>query len=276
MRPLIRAVCLFVFAWLVFAGTAAQAQILIWSLPKEERGWIRFEGTYRQTQSRPESNAGDEILEWRSELVISSQGAVEAEFEGTTTKCRWVEFKSTTKANDLDKQPGPGGVYLYKVLIPENRVIGKPTDDDGIPVTFLPIVKGYRKVGARPVEAVTERALAVYPTIAPVTYYPNLKAEGDEAVEIQLPASNEPVAARVVKGSRVIQNNLTRSTNTATLSLADTLPFGLARYQVSLTREEKGLAATADEFKRKSLVEIDMTAVAKGTDAPASELPESN
>jgi hypothetical protein len=261
--------------WLGMGGRSAEAQILIWSLPKEDGVWVRFEGTYRQTQSRPESNAGDEQLEWRTELMISSVGKVTASFQGAETACRWVEFKTVTKANDLEKQPGPGGTYWYKVLIPENRVIGKVADDDGIPVTFLPIVRGYRKVGARTVEPVSERALAVYPTIAPVTYYPNLKAERTEPTELQLPLANEPLSVRVFKGSRVLETSLTRSTNSGVLWLSSAVPFGLAKLQVNLTRDEKGLTAPVDAFRRKSLVEVELSAVAQGTDAK-SELPESN
>lgn len=261
--------------WLGVGGRSAEAQILIWSLPKEDGAWIRFEGTYRQTQARPDSNAGDEQLEWRTELMISSVGKAPAEFQGAETPCRWVEFKSVTKANDLEKQPGPGGVYWYKVLIPESRVIGKVADDDGIPVTFLPIVRGYRKVGTRAVEPVSERALAVYPTIAPVTYYPNLKAEGTEPTELQLPLANTPVPARVFKGSRVFETNLMRSTNSGVLWLSDAVPFGLAKLQVSVTRDEKSLNAPVDAFRRKSQVEVEISAVAQGTDAK-TELPDSN
>jgi hypothetical protein len=261
--------------WLGAGSQSAQAQILIWSLPKEEGGWVRFEGVYRQTQARPESNAGDEQLEWRTELMISSVGKADAMFQGSQAACRWVEFKTVTKANDLEKQPGPGGVYWYKVLIPESRVIGKVADDDGIPVTFLPIVRGYRKVGARAAEPVSEQALAVYPTIAPVTYYPNLKAEGTEPTELQLPLSNTPVPARVFKGSRVFETKLMRSTNSGVLWLSDAVPFGLAKLQVSVTRDEKGLTASVDAFRRKSLVEVELSAVAQGADAK-SELPDSN
>lgn len=272
MRRLSMGLVLIAWAWI--GPQSAAAQVLIWSLPKEDGAWVRFEGTYTQTQSRPESNAGDEKIEWRRELMISSVGRTNASFEGADVPCRWVEFKSTTKANDLDKPPGPGGVVWYKVLIPERRVIGKPVDDDGIPVTFLPIVKGYRKLGAREVQAVSERALAVYPTIAPVTYYPNLKAEG-EAMDVQFPFSNSPVSVRIFKGSRVLQTNSNRSTNTAVLSLSEAVPFGLAKFQVTVTREEKGLTASVDAFQRKSLVEVEQQAVAVGTDA-RSELPDSN
>src|SRR5260370_29473711 len=87
----------------------ASAQILIWNMPKEQGAWVRFEGTYRQTRSRPNATAGDEQLEWRSELTISDVGREKADFEGgKNVPCRWVEFQSLPNPNALEKQPGPG------------------------------------------------------------------------------------------------------------------------------------------------------------------------
>jgi hypothetical protein len=245
----------------------ASAQVLIWSLPKDDGSWIRFEGTYRQTTTRPDAAAGDLTVEWRSELTISAVGAENAEYRGAMTKCRWIEFKSITKPNGLEKPPGPGGTYLYKVLIPEAMVTGKTVDADNIPVTFLPIIKGFRKVGERDVQPVAEQALAVYPMIAPVTSYPNLKPEGDAPQNLPLQFSEQPVSARTHKGSRVIQDAMTRSTNAATLWLADEVPFGLARFQVNLVREGKQTTEPVEAFKRISLTEVEMTAVARGNDA---------
>ena len=76
--------------------SAFSLQMLIWSLPEDEGAWIRFEGSYKQTRSRPNSNAGDEVLEWRSEMTISSLGRENAALsEGSDeTPCRWVEFKT--------------------------------------------------------------------------------------------------------------------------------------------------------------------------------------
>jgi hypothetical protein len=245
--------------------TPASAQILIWSLPAEDGTWVRFEGLYKQTRARPESTAGDEQLEWRSELTISSVGRETATLDGKDLACRWVEFKTLTKPGGLDKEPGPGDLYVYKVLIPEDRVIGKTIDDETIPVTFLPIVKGFRRVGMREPEAVQEKALAVYPTVALLTYYPNLKSQGDEAEELQL--AGNAVKARLYKGSRIFKQPTARSTNAASQWRSDDVPFGLAKFQVTLTREEKALAATSDEFQRASLIEVEMAVAAVGGDA---------
>ncbi|MGE5191781.1 MAG: hypothetical protein ACM3U2_04720 [Deltaproteobacteria bacterium] len=274
MRANLIAVLTLVMTLLALPLPTTSAQVLIWSLPKEDGTWVRFEGTYKQTRARANVAAGDEMLEWRGELTISAVGSETAEIDGTDdagkaikkeVPCRWVEFKSITKPSGLDKQPGPGDTFVYKVLIPEEAVIGETTDKDGIPVTFLPIVKGWRKVGQRDAQAVTEKALAVYPTISLVTYYPNLKAEGDESEQVQV--AGEAVAARLYKGSRLFKSTTSRSTNAAVLWRSDAVPFGLARFQVTLTQERKELAASADEFKQATLIDVDMAVVATGNDA---------
>jgi len=253
-------------AWLATSMAPASAQVLIWSLPKEDGAWVRFEGTYKQTRSRPNSNAGDEALQWRSELTISAVGSETAELDsGKKQACRWIEFKSLTKPDGLDQELGPGDLFVYKVLIPEERVIGKPVDNDSIPVTFLPIVKGWRKIGQRDAEAIREKALAVYPTIALVTYYPDLKADAEPSEPLEIAGKEAPV--RLFKGKRVFQNASSRSTNVGELWLSDAVPFGLARFHVTLAREEKPSSAPADEFARAVFAEVDMSVVATGNDA---------
>ncbi|MGQ0635110.1 MAG: hypothetical protein ACT4QC_10895 [Planctomycetaceae bacterium] len=256
----------FAAAWLELGTQPASAQILIWNLPQKDGAWVRFEGTHRQTRARPK-NAGDEVLEWRSELSISSVGSEQASYAGQNVKCRWVEFKTVTKPPDLEQQPGPGGTLVYKVLFPENEITGQIVEDEDIPVTYLPIVKGYRRVGQRPAEPLTEKALAIYPTIAPLTYYANLKPDGEAPVDLPVAFLNKPLSTRLFKGSRVLVGRSDRSANTALLWRTESVPFGLAKFQVTITREEKDADASHDAFRRVSLTEIEMTAVAVGNDA---------
>ena len=77
-----------------------------------------------------------------------------------------------------------------------------------------------------------------------------------------------------MKGSRLLETSQTRSTNTAVLTLSQAVPFGLAKFHVEQTREGRGLTQATAEFRRKSLVTVDMTAVKSGTDGK-SELPDS-
>jgi len=198
-----------------------------------------------------------------------SLGQESAEYNGRMVDCRWVEFKSVTKPRGVEKQAGPGGTYIYKVLIPEEAVIGKPTDDQNVPVTYLPIVKGFRKVGERPVEPVREKALAVYPHVALLTWYPDLQAEANLNEEV--PVDGTRYQALAHKGTRVLADKTSRSTNSATLWLASELPFGLARFEVSVVRESKHPEAADDAFQKVSVVEVSLAAKKIGA-AAGSEI----
>jgi hypothetical protein len=252
-------------AMLVGNLSPVSAQVLIWNIPETDGAWIRFEGTYRQTQARPNVATGDALLEWRQELTISSVGGQEGEYQGRTVPCRWIEFKSVTKPAGVDQPPGPGGVILYKVLVPVEAVIGKPVDGESVPVTFLPVLEGLRKVGDRPVEKVQAGALAVYPHISQLTYYPDLAPVSNQAEEITV--AGESVPARVNKGKRELQDNRSRSVNSATLWLSDKLPFGLAKFTVNVERDQKLPTAPIDDFRRVTVIDVEMTAVEVGQNA---------
>lgn len=245
--------------------SSAVAQVLIWSLPEQDGSWVRFEGTYRQTQAKPNAATGDLVLEWQQELTISSVGRKQAEYQGNQVPCRWVEFRSVSKPAGVEKEPGPGGVYIYKVLIPEESVIGKPVDDATVPVTFIPVIEGLRKVGDRDVEPVTESALAVYPHIAPLTYYPNLAQVSGQSDELAI--AGNTVATQVYKGSRLLQDKRSRSKNSATLWLTDAVPFGLAKFSVAIERDSKLPTSPVEDFKRSAVIAVEMNAVETGTNA---------
>ena len=77
------------------AAPRANAQGLIWKLPADGT-WIRYEGTYQQIETRSNTGGTDLTIQWIQHLTIKSVGALEAEFEGKTVPCRWLEFKVQT------------------------------------------------------------------------------------------------------------------------------------------------------------------------------------
>lgn len=258
------------------AGSAS-AQTLIWSLPTEDAAMVRFEGTYQTGQERPNSTAGKLELKWRSELTIKSLGKQMLDIDGKQVACRWMEFKTTIKPEDLEKQSGPSATKIYKVLVREDQILGKTVDGDGHPVMFLPIEKGYRKIATdRDAVPMTEPVLAVYPNVAPLTYYPDLKPESDQAEELMLAGDvGKAVSTHLNKGSRVLESDTSRSTNTAELWLTKDVPFGVAKMKVTVTREEKDSTAPADEFKPASDVAVELTVVEiGGADKATSDLPD--
>ena len=244
----------------------ACAQALVWSLPPQDATWVRFEGTYKTRQARRGANQNDVELEWRAELTIKSVGREQAMYDGRPTMCRWLEFKSVTgKESDQGLQPGPSGTRIYKILVPEERGLGRLTDADGIPMDVLPRAKGSRKIGDRDVEPMRDRVFSAYPMITLLTYYPNMKGANPQPEPPVLPTGD--VATRAFSGSVVLESDTIRSTNQGTIWLTREIPFGVAKFQATVNRLEKDITATKDQFKPASDTTVEMTIVAIGNDA---------
>jgi len=167
----------------------ARAQGLILNLPKDG-AWVRFEGTVKQVEFRPEAPEGDISMEWIEHLTIKSVGREEAVHNGKKVPCRWVEIKVLTgKPSESGVEPGPVGERIYKVLVPEERVIGEVADAEKIPFSYLDIVKGFRKMGGTvtpiPVGSRgTEGVFQVYPLVGPLMHYDAVEAAGRGDEEI--------------------------------------------------------------------------------------------
>lgn len=269
---------LITFAWAWCSAATSFAQGLIWSLP-EDGTVVEYAGKYRQKQERPQSNDGPLELEWDSRLTIQSVGEEMAEFEGLPTPCRWLEFKlltgkPSTKGVEADSEidPGPHGTRIYKVLIPVSRIKGQLRDEQQLPVTYLPIVKGYRKIGQQPAKAMKEKVLAIYPVLGLFANYLNLAQEGEPA-DLDLPNIGA-VKARTLKGSLKLENATSRSENVGEIWLTDDIPFGWAKYHVKLTRQEKDITMPVSAFAPAAEIEVEMAVVRKESTGAKSELGE--
>jgi len=246
-----------------FAHTVS-AQGLIWNLPKDGT-WVRYEGTYKQVEFRPNSAEGDLTIEWIRHLWIKSVGRETADYNGKPTPCRWIEIRVITgKPSEAGVDPGPIGGRIIKVLVPESRVIAATVDKDQIPVAYLPIVKGYSKVGDGEVRTIRAKALKVYPLISLVTYYKTLSKIGT-AEPLQIPLKE--VTAQQYRGIFKMESPLERSNNQATLWTSKDVPFGLARWKVKVLLEAKDSVAPRSAFKPTTEMTVEMSAHAVGTDA---------
>lgn len=256
----------------VFSAAPARAQVLVRKLPPAaEATWVRYEGPFKDKHARPEASEGDLELELRHELTIKALEAETVDVDGTPTPCRWLEFKSIIgRESEQGIQPGPFGTKIYKVLVPEAKVLGQIFDKDGIPVAFLPIVKGYRKVADRDPAPIGEKMVAIYPMLTTLAYSPDLKPAG-AAEEMQLPLG--AVSARLHKGTSKLESSTSRAEQEGQLWLSNDVPFGVAKFQVKQTLSAKDSAAPKEEFKQTSESQVEMTVVAKGTDA-VSDLPD--
>jgi len=235
---------------LVALSRGASAQGLVWNLPQEDGVGIRYEGTYTQLVKRPNAVEGDATLTWTRRLKISSVGKEEAEFRGKTQPCRWIEFKLQTgrpKEGDIDV--GPGSMRIYKVLMAESIIRGEVTEPiaEGrdIYVSYLPIVKGFRKIGDEPAQPIDPLVLQVTPAISQLQHYRNLTASGP-ASEIQIPIGN--VSGTLFKGSAVVESLTRRVTSTGEIFRSETVPFGVAKWTARTVTEEKPSTAPRTDF----------------------------
>ncbi|MFM9959670.1 MAG: hypothetical protein ACKV2Q_00385 [Planctomycetaceae bacterium] len=246
------------------AAPQAKAQGLIWRLPPDGT-WIRYEGTYQQIEARSNTGGTDLTILWIQHLTIKSVGQQEVELDGKNVPCRWLEFKvQTGKKSEAGINPGPVGASIYKVLVPENRVIGKLTDDETIPVSFLPFVKGFRKDGEKPVEEMTGSVLQIFPKIALFRHFTTLEKDGEpESLDLSVGAAT----AQKLKGKHEAENLQNHTVHEAELWRSDDVPFGLAQWSVKLTMERKGENDPRSAFKQVAQTLVDMKAQETGTDA---------
>ena len=261
---------------LLAAPAMLPAQGLIWSLPEEPGTWVRYEGEYKQIEFRPGVAAGDQTFNWRRNVTIKSLVTPEehktAMYRGKPVTCRWIEIKvETGKPGEQGLDTGPGGARLYKVLIPESRIFGtlvndQSVDADGIPVSFLPIIRGYRKLGNRKEEQIKTKVLQIYPAISLLKHYKVLRAETGEPVDPALEALG-PINSIKWIGEQTLQSRVSRSEHSSEIWLSREVPFGLARWNVKVTRSRKRETDKRAKFVKRTETTVEMKAVAVGTDA---------
>ncbi len=247
----------------VMAGEA-HAQGLIWNLPPDG-SWVRYEGTYSQLVRRPNSTEGDLTLEWTRHLTIMSVGTSDETIGDEVVPCRWLEFKVVTAQPAALLDPGAGGSRLYKILVPERAILGRVNDDANILVSYLPVVRGYRKIDDAEPQQIESGVFQIYPLVSYLHHYRDLKAESDTPEPTDIPMGVVP--AVVFRGEMTLESAETRSTNQAEMWRSDEVPFGLAKWTVRDLREEKHATQSRDLFRETMEVTIEMSAHESGVDA---------
>ncbi len=258
-------------AGLVILGSlrTATAQGLILTLPKQDGAWVRFEGTVKQVELRPDAAEGDVTMEWIQQLTVKSVGTETAAFHGKQVPCRWIEIKVVTgKPSESGIEAGPVGERIYKVLVPEERVVGDLADAGKIPFSFLDVIKGFRKTGGQ-VSPLPPGALQVFPLIAPVMHYEAVEVNGKDSEDVSLPGANAPIKTQKFKAKRAIESATERSTNEAEVWRSDgaTIPFGLVKWTVKTLLERKDSTQPRTAFKALTQTNVEMTAHEWGTGA---------
>jgi len=238
---------------------SASAQGIIWKLP-EDGSLVHYEGTYRQIEAQPGSSEGNLEMEWIRHLTIKSVGKEDAEYRSKTVPCRWIEMKlQTGRVKDGLIATGTVGERIYKVLVPESAVIGQTRDSEGLPVTYLPIVRGYRKTNTKDAtpKEITSKVLQIYPIISLVRHYRDMtRGNVPESVLV----GQEEVDATKLTGNFEQESLNDRVLHESSLYLSEAVPFGLAKWSVKITQEAKGEVESRSEFQFVSEITVDMTA----------------
>ena len=167
-----------VFTLLFFAASrrTASAQGLIWKLPAEEKCTVVFEGKLKQTEKT--DDAGPPII-WSRKLIIKSLKKMKGYYDNKEVDCRLLEISVITGENiDGQIETGPAGKRIYKILVPESKIVGDTVDADKIFVSMIPIARnrkgeimGIRKIGNAKQQRIKSPALQVYPILTLLRHY---------------------------------------------------------------------------------------------------------
>lgn len=234
-------------------ASVVSAQGLIYNLPEDGTA-VEYEGTITLSSGDQDPNP----LEWTSELSIKSVGREDAEFQGSVQPCRWIEIKVITgKSEAAGIDPGPVGSRIYKFLVPESKIVADRNDQDGIPNDVIPMVKGFRRLGENAIKEIRSPGLVMYPTICLLANYDNPETIASSDIP-EILAQGVSVTAKRMKGVAVQERPESRSTNTGEYWVSKDVPFGLARWVVSVTTEEKETTAARSEFRIVQTRQTDM------------------
>jgi hypothetical protein len=273
-----RLTLLFVCAAGLYCGADASAQGLVWNLP-EDGTWVRYEGTYQQVVRRPQSTEGDLTLEWQRNLEIKSVGREDAthdlDHDGkeVTEPCRWLEFKVVTgKIVEGIPDAGPGATVIYKVLVPESAIDGKLVDDEGIFKEYIPVVKGFRKLGDEAAQPLTSEVLQVYPNLSLLRHYRDLETTG-AGQTAQVPKVGD-VNGDLIKGRMQMETGTQRSTNESEFVRSPQMSFGLVNWTAKTVVEQKNLTDPRSKFEESVALTEQLKAVDSGSGAESELVTE--
>jgi hypothetical protein len=218
-------------------SAVSHAQGVVCQLP-EDGTWVRFEGTYAQSEIRSDAAAGKlDITPWIEHVWIKSVGSEMADYRGKETACRWIEIK-----------------------------IERGRETDGKIDSFLPLVKGFRKVGKADPKEITEPALQLYPLGILVGYFRELK-QVEETVDPEVGLVDIKTASQW-QGQVTTERTSSRTIMESTIWKSPSVPFGVARWSAKITREIKDAQEPRDAFMPTSEVTIDMKARETGKGGP--------
>lgn len=272
----------------LFPFQPAAAQGLVWNLPPDGT-WVRYEGSYNQTIRRPDSTEGDLRLQWRRNLTVKSVGeeVVEHDLDGngevetsnrwgldeTALPARWIELRvETGQVVEGIIDAGPGGIRIYKILVPEAVIRGEIEDAEGIFLSHVPLVRGFSKIGDQPTQPLDSPVFQPYPVITLIRHFRQLTGEpGEQPFDVGGLGS---VTATAVSGEMQTETSTSRTTNTAKIWRSGEMPFGIVQWTAEAVNEQKTPTAPRDSFAESVVLTEELTAVEVGSDAESDLITE--
>ena len=248
--------CTSVLAFVLSSMQDVSAQGLIRNLP-EDGTQVKYEGSYTQVINRPESVEGRLTLTWDRNLWIKSVGQETVEFnldgsrdsdgndvietsnawglDESALVCRWLEFRLETRPPDIEE--APVGTRIYKILVPEAVIRGEIEDIEGVFLSHLPVVKGYRKLGEQPVQELESPVFQLYPLVSLLRHFGELnELPGTQPFDVRNQGS---VTAAAVEGEMETETATSQSNNTAEIWHSPEMPFGTVEWTAVVTNKQK-------------------------------------
>lgn len=277
-------ICGLFLCGLLLAGNPrpAAAQGLLWHLPTEQENFtVLYYGTFTQKDiSGGNQGVAAEPIVWHREIIIKSLKKENGYYNKKQVPCRWVELSVRTGKFDEDIDTGPAGKRVYKILVPESKVVGSTQDADTIFVSMIPIAKdkdgkvmGVKKIGnANPVR-MKNAALHVYPILSLLHHYRSRsEVSGDTAITV----AGQQVGAGGYKkytAARQIESRSRRTTNKATMYFSNNVPTRLAKWEVTVTHATKNSSQPRTAFMPTFEFTESMTARTINQGNAESQLP---
>jgi len=244
-----------------YCSNPATAQSVILRLPADGT-WVRYEGTYSQKEARPDSALGElEIPAWTEHVTLKSVGSVQAEYRGEMVPCRWLEVK-VERGREADGKIAVGktGLEIYKVLVPEPAISEEPLVEPGIPVGYLPIIKGVRVIGTGEPQPLTEPALKLYPLALLFSYCRDMEVK-EQGVD---PGTGlGAISTNLLAGTTTLERPNSQTVLTSEIWVSADVPFGVAAWKAKIVRSIKDAQQPRDAFTK--LVEVNVALTARGT-----------
>ena len=131
-------------------------------------------------------------------------------------------------------------------------------------VSYIPIVKGYRKIGEEPAAAIESTVFDLYPMVSYLRHFRALESSGNEEA---ITTPFKELSGQQFKGSLIAETPTLRTTTVAELYRSEEAPFGVAKWTAKVNTETKQSTAPRTTFVAASEIIEDMSLSEVGTDA---------